>query len=75
MPKDTPSTPETPAGLVEILTCSRNSCSFYSNSSPIYPYGDLVRDLPAFVYDKDDDTTFDAWYKRYGPVIEDCGAA
>ncbi|VDO83997.1 unnamed protein product [Heligmosomoides polygyrus] len=41
----------------------------------IDPYGDLVRDLPAFVYDKDDDTTFDAWYKRYGPVIEDRGAA
>uniref|UniRef100_W6NK13 DUF7083 domain-containing protein n=1 Tax=Haemonchus contortus TaxID=6289 RepID=W6NK13_HAECO len=34
-------------------------------------YGDLMRDLPYFNYDEDDDSTFDAWYKRYGPVIDD----
>ncbi|KAL6738958.1 hypothetical protein Aduo_012454 [Ancylostoma duodenale] len=38
------------------------------------PYGDLVRDLPAFNYDEDDDATFDAWIKRYGPVIDDRGS-
>ncbi|VDP56333.1 unnamed protein product, partial [Heligmosomoides polygyrus] len=41
----------------------------------IDPYGYLVRDLPAIVYDKEDDTTFDTWYKRYGLVIEDRGLA
>ncbi|KAL6742233.1 hypothetical protein Aduo_015404 [Ancylostoma duodenale] len=38
------------------------------------PYGDLVRDLPSFNYDEDDDATFDAWIKRYGPVIDDRGS-
>nr|CDJ83631.1 unnamed protein product [Haemonchus contortus] len=37
-------------------------------------YGDLMRDLPYFNYDEDDDSTFDAWYKRYGPVIDDRGS-
>ncbi|RCN28127.1 hypothetical protein ANCCAN_26135, partial [Ancylostoma caninum] len=32
------------------------------------PYGDLMQDLPAFNYDEDDDATFDAWIKRYGPL-------
>uniref|UniRef100_A0A0N4WYM2 DUF7083 domain-containing protein n=1 Tax=Haemonchus placei TaxID=6290 RepID=A0A0N4WYM2_HAEPC len=38
-------------------------------------YGDLVRDLPYFNYDEDDDSTFDAWYKRYGRVIDDRGSS
>ncbi|XGW17346.1 hypothetical protein V3C99_002168, partial [Haemonchus contortus] len=38
-------------------------------------YGDLMRDLPYFNYDEDDDSTFDAWYKRYGPVIDDRGSS
>ncbi|WKY12958.1 hypothetical protein Q1695_004069 [Nippostrongylus brasiliensis] len=39
------------------------------------PYGDLIRDLPVFSYDKDDETTFDAWIKRYRPVIDDRGTS
>ncbi|RCN44235.1 hypothetical protein ANCCAN_09753 [Ancylostoma caninum] len=47
-------------------------------STPIpndHSYSDLIRDLPVFNYNADDETTFDAWYKRYGPVIDDRGAA
>lgn len=42
---------------------------------PPDPYGDLVRDLPAFSYEDDDETTFKDWFKRYGPVIEDRGSS
>ncbi|VDO30632.1 unnamed protein product [Heligmosomoides polygyrus] len=38
------------------------------------PYGDLVRDLPVFNYEKDDESTFDAWFQRYEPVINDRGS-
>ncbi|VDO18660.1 unnamed protein product [Heligmosomoides polygyrus] len=38
------------------------------------PYGDLVRDLPVFNYEKDDESTFDAWFQRYGPVINNRGS-
>nr|CDJ96200.1 7TM GPCR domain containing protein [Haemonchus contortus] len=37
-------------------------------------YGDLMT-MPYFNYDEDDDSTFDAWYKRYGPVIDDRGSS
>ncbi|EPB69223.1 reverse transcriptase [Ancylostoma ceylanicum] len=37
------------------------------------PYGDLVRDLPTFNYERDEDETFNAWYTRYGLVIDDRG--
>ncbi|RCN38633.1 hypothetical protein ANCCAN_15453 [Ancylostoma caninum] len=46
-----------------------------STAIPNDPYSDLIRDLPVSNYNADDETTFDAWYKRYGPVIEDRGAA
>nr|CDJ96921.1 Unknown [Haemonchus contortus] len=36
-------------------------------------YGDLMRDY--FNYDEDDDSTLDAWYKRYGAVIDDRGSS
>ncbi|KAK5965686.1 hypothetical protein GCK32_012919 [Trichostrongylus colubriformis] len=39
------------------------------------PYGDLIRGIPNFVYDAEDDETFEAWFKRYGPVIDDRGYA
>ncbi|KAK6025820.1 hypothetical protein OSTOST_08267, partial [Ostertagia ostertagi] len=38
-------------------------------------YGDLMRDLPYFSYDDDDDSTFNSWFKRYGPVIDDRGSS
>uniref|UniRef100_W6NHI0 Uncharacterized protein n=1 Tax=Haemonchus contortus TaxID=6289 RepID=W6NHI0_HAECO len=35
-------------------------------------YGDLMQDLPHFNYDDDDDSTFDAWYKRLiYPLLSD----
>ncbi|XGW28165.1 hypothetical protein V3C99_008177 [Haemonchus contortus] len=46
-----------------------------TKQQPPDAYGDLMRDLPYFNYDEDDDSTFDAWYKRYGPVIDDRGSS
>ncbi|KAK5981535.1 hypothetical protein GCK32_002504 [Trichostrongylus colubriformis] len=37
------------------------------------PYGDLIKDISNFVYDVEDDETFQTWFKRYGPVIDDRG--
>ncbi|KAK5980048.1 Gap-Pol polyprotein [Trichostrongylus colubriformis] len=42
-------------------------------SIPSDPYGDLIRDISNFVYDVEDDETFETWFKRYGPVIDDRG--
>ncbi|KAK5985399.1 Gap-Pol polyprotein [Trichostrongylus colubriformis] len=44
-------------------------------STPSNPYGDLIRYIPNFVYDVEDDETFETWFKRYGPVIDDRGYA
>ncbi|KAK5967228.1 hypothetical protein GCK32_000241 [Trichostrongylus colubriformis] len=44
-------------------------------SGPSDPYGNLIRDIPNFVYDVEDDETFGTWFKRYGPVIDDRGCA
>ncbi|KAK5975218.1 Gap-Pol polyprotein [Trichostrongylus colubriformis] len=38
-------------------------------------YGDLIRDLPQFSYEEDDESTFDPWFRRYGAVIDDRGSS
>ncbi|KAK5971936.1 Gap-Pol polyprotein [Trichostrongylus colubriformis] len=42
-------------------------------SIPSNPYGDLKRDISNFVYDVEDDETFETWFERYGPFIDDHG--
>ncbi|KAK5981202.1 hypothetical protein GCK32_005781 [Trichostrongylus colubriformis] len=38
-------------------------------------YEDLMRDLPRFSYEQDDESTFDLWFTRYGAVIDDRGSS
>ncbi|VDP08514.1 unnamed protein product [Heligmosomoides polygyrus] len=54
-------------------SCS-NHTAYHTPPRPD-PYGDLVRDLPTFCYDDDDDTTFKDWFRRYGPIINDRGSS
>ncbi|EYC39147.1 hypothetical protein Y032_0673g1399 [Ancylostoma ceylanicum] len=54
---------------------STSAVDFTSPPSRVGPYGDLMRDLHTFKYEGDEDETFNAWYSRYGPVIEDRGKA
>ena len=65
------------AGLVSALKeqkCSTSTAANPSSPAPrIDTYGDLIRDLPSFNYDADEDATFDARFKRYGAVIDDRG--
>ncbi|KAL6739961.1 hypothetical protein Aduo_013357 [Ancylostoma duodenale] len=61
--------------LVERQKASTSAADFASPAPRVDPYGDLVRDLPTFNYEEDEDETFNAWYTRYGPVIDDRGKA
>ncbi|KIH66008.1 hypothetical protein ANCDUO_03667 [Ancylostoma duodenale] len=64
-----------PSKLMATLVDQKRMPSPTTPPMPIAdPCGDFVRDLPAFNYDEDDDATFDAWIKRYGPVIDDRGS-
>ncbi|KAL6727094.1 hypothetical protein ANCDUO_00736 [Ancylostoma duodenale] len=56
-------------------TTTRQPTTPTSTAIPNGPYSDLIRALPVFNCNADDETTFDAWYKRYGPVIDDRAAA
>ncbi|KAK5981200.1 hypothetical protein GCK32_005779 [Trichostrongylus colubriformis] len=33
-------------------------------------YEDLMRDLPRFSYEQDDESTFDLWFKRYAGLTD-----
>ncbi|KAL6735918.1 hypothetical protein ANCDUO_24463 [Ancylostoma duodenale] len=61
--------------LVEREKASTSAADVTSPSPRVDPYGDLVRDLPMFNYEGDEDEAFNAWYARYGPVIDDRGKA
>ncbi|EPB68545.1 hypothetical protein ANCCEY_12363 [Ancylostoma ceylanicum] len=61
--------------LVEREKASTSAADVTSPAPRVDPYGDLVRDLPTFNYEGDEDETFNAWYTRYGPVIDDRGKA
>ncbi|EYB86469.1 hypothetical protein Y032_0278g1158 [Ancylostoma ceylanicum] len=61
--------------LVEREKASTSAADVTSPAPRVDPYGDLVRDLPTFNYKGDEDETFNAWYTRYGPVIDDRGKA
>ncbi|RCN30205.1 hypothetical protein ANCCAN_24032 [Ancylostoma caninum] len=39
------------------------------------PYGDLVRDLPTFKFEGEEEEAFNAWYARYDLIIDDRGKA
>ncbi|KAL6724204.1 hypothetical protein Aduo_019111 [Ancylostoma duodenale] len=54
---------------------STSAADVTSPAPRVDPYGDLVRDLPTFNYEGDEDETFNAWYTRYGPVIDGRGKA
>ncbi|EYC22303.1 hypothetical protein Y032_0017g3273 [Ancylostoma ceylanicum] len=61
--------------LVEREKASTSAADVTSPAPRVDPYGDLVRDLPTFNYEGDEDETFNAWYTRYGPVMDDRGKA
>ncbi|KAL6730979.1 hypothetical protein Aduo_001894 [Ancylostoma duodenale] len=61
--------------LVEKEKASTSAADVTLPAPRVDPYGDLVRDLPTFNYEGDEDETFNAWYTRYGPVIDDRGKA
>ncbi|KAL6738862.1 hypothetical protein Aduo_012361 [Ancylostoma duodenale] len=61
--------------LVEKEKASTSAADVTLPAPRVDPYGDLVRDLPTFNYEGDEDETFNAWYTRYGPVVDDRGKA